>query len=416
MTSKILFKSHIVSLYLFTHFQIERNESYPSKICPECNFKANGTLKFLDKIKKSQPKIKEILIDIGLLPNTNREQLLEVEIKSAAVAMQQDPFENTLMLPVVKTEPQDDDDGITAFDPIEDIDIMPEENYGDVKVSVSLLNPLVEVAIPIKTEKQNVRAFAAGPPRVFKPRLRTTKFKSANPHKNRVGIRSCDLCGFEYNSYAGIRRHVEHEHVKKKLPPHQPYKCPECELSFTSAYHLRKHKSLVHFDKSLFLCKECGLQLHSNDQLNSHIRSKHSPKVICTYCAQFISEKLMSKHIRAKHAPCECKYCEKKFTGEESKWVHIMKEHGSGPHPCPYCQNISKGIKRLNAHIKEVHGDIQLHCLVEGCNFATPSRGNLKNHLHYHKDIDVSLRERLLMEIDLFSAAREKIQKLNEGQ
>lgn len=377
-------------------------------------------LTFLKTIRECQPEVKKILTELEQDENSEKEPLLD--IVPGTSSNQSDPFRgqrDTINLPL-KTE-CDDEDEITPYDPIESVecfDTMQNEiEIVDCDEILAKDNPLGEVEVfkfplePRPQELGNEEIFAQ-PSEPRKVRFRS-KFNNRVPegaclyYRKKRGTKTCDLCGFEYKKYRNIKTHIMNEHIKKNLPAGQPFMCNECPLTFASYWQRYKHKAAVHFDKSHFVCKQCDKQFPDAIELKKHQNYTHTPKVICTFCAELVNEGYMKMHIELKHATKDCKYCDEKFEGSQQQGVHKKRVHESARRVCPQCQDVVNNMVELRAHMKSVHGETTLPCPVEGCAFAT-LRQSLRAHMIYsHKNIDDSLKQKMIDENDLFIIARE---------
>lgn len=405
--------------------QFVNNRNYPKKICTSCSNKFKEVTAFLETVNEAQSTVTTLVKEeIARVKERELEKVQEEIVidNEWLMSFQHDPI--SLKIPI-KSEAHtsfDNDDFPPLDDDNDDYEIPEVDVKIDVKGTFPLLPcPLEEKEIPIKVEEtgNHTQVFTSSIPipssvekpksrrsrATFVPARKTEGFTAPLSYRKKKGVRSCDICGFTYNSYGGISYHIRHEHIQKGLPTHQPFKCNECDLTFTSNYLRWRHKSQAHYDQSQYSCKICDKQFENAMQIYTHNRKRHSQKMICNVCANFFDPLELHKHVRRIHTVHDCKYCGEKFEGYERRDRHVKKFHETTL-KCPECKTVWNDLAQLKQHMKTFHEEKEMVCMVEGCTYATKLRPSLKCHLTRHKDIDEMLKQQLLAEIDLFQVTR----------
>ena len=121
-------------------------------------------------------------------------------------------------------------------------------------------------------------------------------FKHASFMLNTDGKFQCNQCESSYTSKRHLRRHIKtvHEGIK--------YDCSQCSQQFTQGSSLKIH--IQSFHKGVkFACSECDHQSSTRQNLTLHIQSIHEGvKYSCDQCAlQFSHLRSLSTHMKHKH-------------------------------------------------------------------------------------------------------------------
>uniref|UniRef100_A0A8C4VKF9 Zinc finger protein 777 n=1 Tax=Gopherus evgoodei TaxID=1825980 RepID=A0A8C4VKF9_9SAUR len=189
----------------------------------------------------------------------------------------------------------------------------------------------------------------------------------------------------------GPARRVENFRDKHSLKPEQrtppagkPYKCTECESSFSHKSSLSKHQ-ITHVGERPYTCSECRKSFRLQISLIMHQRihtGKSEMSFICPQCGKNFSRPshlLRHQRTHTGERPYKCTQCEKTFS-EKSKLTNHYRIHTrERPHACAEC---GKGFIRKH-HLLEhqrIHtGERPYHCTECGKNFTQ------KHHLLEHQ-------------------------------
>lgn len=163
----------------------------------------------------------------------------------------------------------------------------------------------------------------------------------------------CDLCGRQFCSLKGIKRHMIQKHVgaknqidskkiKQELNSSQAEQCPDCG---TYVKHLRRHMRIKHKT--------------SADILPKSYKPK-DPIFVCDLCgAAFYDAKFLKKHVQNKHTAVkhdQCQECDKSFYDSTSLKRHIKFVHQKAPPERRICPECGASVSKLTDHLKRVHG------------------------------------------------------------
>ncbi|NXW48058.1 ZN398 protein, partial [Nyctiprogne leucopyga] len=184
----------------------------------------------------------------------------------------------------------------------------------------------------------------------------------------------------------GVPRRPEHglKPQPRPPPPGKPYKCSECESSFSHKSSLSKHQ-ITHVGERPFTCGECRRSFRLQISLIMHQRihaGKNEMAFLCPQCGKnFTRPSHLLRHQRTHtgERPYQCSQCEKTFS-EKSKLTNHYRIHTrERPHACAVC---GKGFIRKH-HLLEhqrIHtGERPYHCTECGKNFTQ------KHHLLEHQ-------------------------------
>ncbi|NXV04120.1 ZN398 protein, partial [Cettia cetti] len=184
----------------------------------------------------------------------------------------------------------------------------------------------------------------------------------------------------------GVPRRPEHglKPPSRPPPPGKPYKCSECESSFSHKSSLSKHQ-ITHVGERPFTCGECRRSFRLQISLLMHQRihaGKNEMAFLCPQCGKnFTRPSHLLRHQRTHtgERPYQCSQCEKTFS-EKSKLTNHYRIHTrERPHACAVC---GKGFIRKH-HLLEhqrIHtGERPYHCSECGKNFTQ------KHHLLEHQ-------------------------------
>ncbi|NWX18996.1 ZN398 protein, partial [Aegotheles bennettii] len=184
----------------------------------------------------------------------------------------------------------------------------------------------------------------------------------------------------------GVPRRPEHglKPPARPPPPGKPYKCSECESSFSHKSSLSKHQ-ITHVGERPFTCGECRRSFRLQISLIMHQRihaGKSEMAFLCPQCGKnFTRPSHLLRHQRTHtgERPYQCSQCEKTFS-EKSKLTNHYRIHTrERPHACAVC---GKGFIRKH-HLLEhqrIHtGERPYHCTECGKNFTQ------KHHLLEHQ-------------------------------
>lgn len=180
--------------------------------------------------------------------------------------------------------------------------------------------------------------------------------KRLERHDRRAqGRTRCLRCGETFLSQKEKKKHVLQEHINGEFP------CDLCASVLRSAENLRRHK-MTHTEDDSFKCEFCGgkfktamsVSMHKkrthftepkrkrkrsegseaiafDGSVSAHTPRPHKSRYPCSMCTMtFLSKQSVGRHIRITHLnerPYRCRFCEKRFSSNHNRNLHIFKEH-----------------------------------------------------------------------------------------
>ena len=180
----------------------------------------------------------------------------------------------------------------------------------------------------------------------------------AKPDPNKPKAYQCNLCDKSFQTYAGLKGHVETVHKKIR------HACHQCDKSFTQKSHLLKHHRTVHTVVNHRACPTCGETFTEKWSLDRHIRQVHQKLKPhkCNECGKvFGLSQPLKTHINMVHLklkPHSCDECGKGFAQTRDLKRHINSVHkGLKPFACQICGETFGRRYSMNRHAKAVHQD-----------------------------------------------------------
>ena len=264
-------------------------------------------------------------------------------------------------------------------------------------------------SIPVKFDPENPpdwRQFChtAGPEEkaevdqyVPRPRARGYReYKTAQGEKD-DGPALCNLCGKSYANAKNLTDHIKTAHTQQFTP------CPVCGKTQRNLFGLRQHLQRMH-KLSPAEAKEKAESLNLdpsdasivakpvkrprwNDQSEVScdicIGEGKTPKVYSTRCK--LNTHIVNWHDTGTYL---CVTCGASFDLRGKLRNHTASEHSEAgslkARPCPHC---SKVVKRLKAHITEVHGEKE-ECVCPHCAKVFHGMKPLRAHVRHTHDVE----------------------------
>ncbi|XP_036285733.2 zinc finger protein 777 isoform X1 [Pipistrellus kuhlii] len=164
----------------------------------------------------------------------------------------------------------------------------------------------------------------------------------------------------------------------------KPYKCPECDSSFSHKSSLTKHQ-ITHTGERPYTCPECkkSFRLHISLVIHQRVHAgKNEVSFICSLCGKSFSRPshlLRHQRTHTGERPFKCPECEKSFS-EKSKLTNHCRVHSrERPHSCPECGKSFIRKHHLLEHRRIHTGERPYHCAECGKRFTQ------KHHLLEHQ-------------------------------
>lgn len=216
---------------------------------------------------------------------------------------------------------------------------------------------------------------------------------------------NCQICGIMHRGYFKDPKTQLFWQTHSKRHTN---KCAHCTKMFVEVSQLLTHMQIFHGFKE-YKCEYCKFSTYQEDQMISHLESKHSDQMhckkcrkrhkkgavcrpeagLCQYCG-YKSKTLLRLgwHIRTYHTErtFECDLCNKKMATSVGLSLHMR--HHENPRPrrehyrCDDCGKKFKDKSQLRNHMNTHTGLKPMQCSICQKNFA--KRETLRQHLLTH--------------------------------
>uniref|UniRef100_A0A0X3PNW5 Zinc finger protein 99 n=2 Tax=Schistocephalus solidus TaxID=70667 RepID=A0A0X3PNW5_SCHSO len=222
--------------------------------------------------------------------------------------------------------------------------------------------------------------------------------------------RTCTLCKRHFSSYSHLRNHIECFHKGDVA-----FRCHDCDVVFTSAPSLQKHKLQFHegsvstdglpTGQDTFDCELCPSKFACRSHLEDHMRFTHNCRITktdigetrkefvcfpCDICKKlYIGKSALQRHLARVHGtdtsptlpppegvlasmPChECLQCGRAFQRVRSLHWHMYMKHNAAVanlrcQECPHCDRVFLRSPYLKRHVEKKHKDMATKAETEG--------------------------------------------------
>ncbi|XP_023016037.1 transcription factor IIIA [Leptinotarsa decemlineata] len=233
-------------------------------------------------------------------------------------------------------------------------------------------------------------------------------------NKFKCNVDSC-IASFRKKCYLEI-------HLRKHNNE-RPFICdvPDCQKSYITAWHLKRHQGQVHEKAEEIMCdiEGCGLVLSNKYNLKKHKYRQHNESNCCSVCSQKFNKRwqlnehsflhtgesrykcaicnisfnkfhLYNKHKRT-HKTYSCD-CGKEFT----RWTLFIEHRRSSctiekiEHKCIICQKVFTTKTNLRQHTMKIHLEESMshRCHYLGCSRGYKFKKNLMFHIRTFHEKD----------------------------
>ena len=173
--------------------------------------------------------------------------------------------------------------------------------------------------------------------------------------------------------------------VYRRKDKDRPYKCTQCNSSYTSKGNLATH-SRLHTGVNLHRCEVCPKVFTVKKNLTRHIRTHTGEKPFeCVTChKRFIQISNLTTHTRIHtgEKPYECDTCHKKFNRSSYLTTHTRIHTGEKPYECDTCHRRFTQLSCLTTHTRIHTGEKPYSCVI--CKKAFNDSCNRNKHQKIH--------------------------------
>ncbi len=215
--------------------------------------------------------------------------------------------------------------------------------------------------------------------------------------KKAAQSRKCDRCVRVFDCCDELNQHMR--------TIHGSWKCKKCLVILPGSVQLEEHYNKEHGKppdstecdvcglEKRFRCSRCECRLHTQAELDNHVRDKHTSQqgvqseqpeqgvlsdLECGLCRlKFASKSHLSNHSRRFHQELKCRYCKQVLIGTIALEKHFIKHNHIAVAKCPICSRSFYQRRQLKNHIKLCH--YQYKCYECYTSFNTPYM--LRSHL-----------------------------------
>ena len=226
--------------------------------------------------------------------------------------------------------------------------------------------------------------------KVFDRPYRLTRHLNIHdPNRPRV---SCQICDRSFTRLDTLENHIKSMHSEER-----PYTCPyaSCQKNFAMQTALTNHLK-VHTNGRPYKCLECDSSFSLLLEYKAHMRQVHADteELRCTDCFRvFPDREALETHRSVEHL-LECEICGKSFARLAYLQLHIQVHRGKNIYNCKVC---SEGFDTEYAYKQHMRthpkNKKRFHCQVCDKSFETPSEliGHYRCEEHREKAIALGL-------------------------
>ena len=171
-------------------------------------------------------------------------------------------------------------------------------------------------------------------------------------HDSKVPTTVCKDCGLETETVEDMRRHIYRKKPKKK-PQKSSVNCLYCDYIAETQRECNNHMCKEHDHDPLF-CDICGFRANGSKNMYIHKRSSHTEKIKCKYCDKTISRSGYHWHMRENHPEkfLKCSECDKQFLEQQTLDDHMNGHLLLRPHKCQFCGRGFQAMIHKEKHLK----------------------------------------------------------------
>ena len=222
-----------------------------------------------------------------------------------------------------------------------------------------------------------------------RPYRLTRHIQIHDPNRPRV---SCQVCDRSFTRFDTLENHMKSMHSDER-----PYHCqyPACQKSFATQSTLINHLK-VHTDGKPYKCLECDNSFTLLLEYKQHVRQAHpDTENRCSDCYKVLPDMASLESHRSVEHRLECEICGKTFARLAYLQLHVEVHSGERVYNCKFCSQGFDSEYTYKQHMK-THPENQrnkkgFHCQLCDKSFEEPSNLIAHYRSQEHRDKATSL-------------------------